>query len=69
MSNFLKIFTIALAILLVVITAIFMALNMPFINAVESGAPCRNDINSVLETMKLLDALYASSDKKQEINF
>ena len=36
MSNFLKIFTIALAILLVVITAIFMALNMPFINAVES---------------------------------
>ncbi len=40
-----------------------------FINAVESGAPCRNDINSVLETMKLLDALYASSDKKQEINF
>lgn len=40
-----------------------------FINAVESGAPFRNDINSVLETMKLLDALYASSDKKQEINF
>ena len=40
-----------------------------FINAIESGAPCKNDINSVLETMKLLDALYASSDKKQEINF
>ena len=40
-----------------------------FINSIESGAPCRNDINSVLETMKLLDALYSSSDKKQEINF
>ena len=40
-----------------------------FINSIETGAPCRNDINSVLETMKLLDALYSSSDKKQEINF
>ncbi len=40
-----------------------------FINAVESGAPCKNDINSVLETMKLLDALYSSSDKKAEIKF
>ena len=40
-----------------------------FINALENGTPCKNDINSVLETMKLLDALYVSSDKKEEIKF
>ena len=36
MSNFFKIFTIFLAILMVAVTVIFMALNMPFINAVDS---------------------------------
>ncbi len=36
---------------------------------VENGGSCKNNINSVLETMKLLDALYTSSDKKEEIKF
>lgn len=40
-----------------------------FINAIENGGSCKNNINSVLETMKLLDALYTSSDKKEEIKF
>ena len=40
-----------------------------FINAVKSGTPTRNQIESVLETAKLLDCLYESSDRKQEISF
>ena len=40
-----------------------------FIKSVEEGVEGKNDIKNVLETMKLLDALYASSDKKQEIKF
>ncbi|MBO7187864.1 MAG: Gfo/Idh/MocA family oxidoreductase [Clostridia bacterium] len=40
-----------------------------FIDSIETGVQSKNNIDSVLETMKLLDALYVSSDKKEEIKF
>lgn len=40
-----------------------------FIEAIEKGGDNRNNIEYVLETMKLLDALYVSADKKEEIKF
>ncbi len=38
-----------------------------FIKAVKTGETNRNNIEDVLETMRLLDALYESADKKKEI--
>ena len=38
-----------------------------FIDAVKTGEKNRNYIDNILESMKLLDALYASSDAKKEI--
>ena len=43
--------------------------NTAFIEAIVSGTPDRNYIDNVLESAKLLDALYASSDKKGEVVF
>ena len=43
--------------------------NTAFIEAIVSGTPDRNHIDNVLESAKLLDALYESSNKKGEINF
>ena len=40
-----------------------------FLEVVENGGVNRNNIDDVLETMKLLDALYASADNKKEISF
>ncbi|MBE6584444.1 MAG: Gfo/Idh/MocA family oxidoreductase [Ruminococcaceae bacterium] len=40
-----------------------------FIESCKSGEKNRNHIDNVLESAKLLDALYASSDKKSEIQF
>jgi predicted dehydrogenase len=40
-----------------------------FINAIKTGVKDRNNIDGILETMKLLDALYKSSDEKTEIKF
>ena len=40
-----------------------------FIESIETGVKDKNNIENILETMKLLDALYASSDNKQEIKF
>lgn len=40
-----------------------------FIDAVEKGGENRNNIKYVLETMKLLNALYDSSEEKEEVRF
>ncbi len=40
-----------------------------FIKSIETGVKDKNNIVNILESMKLLDALYASSDKKSEVQF
>ena len=40
-----------------------------FIRSIETGVKDKNNIDYILESMKLLDALYASADKKEEIRF
>ncbi len=40
-----------------------------FIESIATGVKDRNNITEILESMKLLDALYQSSDEKKEIKF
>ena len=40
-----------------------------FIKSIETGVKDKNNIVNILESMKLLDALYESSDKKSEVQF
>lgn len=40
-----------------------------FIESVQTGVKNKNNITEILESMKLLDALYKSSDEKKEISF
>ena len=40
-----------------------------FLEAIETGEKNRNHIDNILETMKLLNALYDSADAKAEIKF
>lgn len=40
-----------------------------FIEAIQTGVKTKNNIVGVLETMKLLDALYASAERKKELKF
>ena len=40
-----------------------------FIQSIETGEKDKNNIENILESMKLLDALYASAEKKGEIVF
>lgn len=40
-----------------------------FIESVQTGVKDKNNIMEILESMKLLDALYKSSDEKKEISF
>lgn len=40
-----------------------------FLESVATGTPNKNDISSVLESAKLLDALYASAARREEIAF
>ena len=40
-----------------------------FIKAVETGEKNRNNIEYILETMKLLDTLYVSAEEKSEVKF
>ncbi len=40
-----------------------------FINAVRTGEHCRNYIDNILESAKLLDYLYRSADQNKEIAF
>ncbi|MBQ9086169.1 MAG: Gfo/Idh/MocA family oxidoreductase [Clostridia bacterium] len=42
--------------------------DLDFIHSVQTGEKNRNHIDSILESAKLLDALYASADAKQEIS-
>lgn len=43
--------------------------DIAFVEALKTGVPTKNTIENVLETMKLLDALYLSSEKGEEIKF
>ncbi len=45
----------------------YLCENKAFIESVESGEKNRNHIENILESAKLLDALYQSADKKGEI--
>ena len=38
-----------------------------FLRCIDSGIKNKNNIDNILRTMKLLDALYASAEKKSEI--
>ena len=40
-----------------------------FLNAIETGEKTKTYIDNILETMKLLEALYTSSDTKSEVKF
>ena len=40
-----------------------------FLKCIETGEKDRNNIENILESMKLLDALYKSSDMKKELEF
>lgn len=40
-----------------------------FLESLKTGKKDKNNIENILESMKLLDALYKSSDKKEEIRF
>lgn len=40
-----------------------------FLNAVRTGEKTKTHIDNILESAKLLDALYESADKKEEIKF
>ncbi|MBE5743658.1 MAG: Gfo/Idh/MocA family oxidoreductase [Clostridiales bacterium] len=40
-----------------------------FIKSIETGVKDKNNIVNILESMKLLDALYESSEKKAEVKF
>ena len=40
-----------------------------FIQSIETGVKDKNNIDNILESMKLLDALYMSAEKKEEIRF
>ena len=40
-----------------------------FIDSCNSGIKTKTHIDSILESAKLLDALYTSSDEKKEITF
>lgn len=47
----------------------YLCEDIAFINSVNTGIKDKNNIENVLESAKLLDALYTSADKKQEIKF
>lgn len=40
-----------------------------FLESIKTGVKDKNNISEILESMKLLDALYTSSDAKKEIRF
>lgn len=48
---------------------IFLDENIAFIESITTGEKSRSHIDNILETAKLLDALYQSSEKKSEISF
>ena len=46
----------------------YLAESRAFIESIDSGVKARNHIDSILESAKLLDALYQSSEKQQEVS-
>ena len=40
-----------------------------FIQSIETGVKDKNNVENILESMKLLDALYRSAEQKGEIKF
>ena len=44
-----------------------VSLSETFIEAVNTGVKDRNNIENILESMKLLDSLYVSAEKGKEI--
>lgn len=47
----------------------FLCENKAFIESIETGVKNKSNITEILESMKLLDSLYKSSEKKKEIMF
>ena len=45
----------------------YLCEDIAFIQSIETGVKDKNNIDYILESMKLLDALYASAEKKEEI--
>ena len=45
----------------------YLCQDTAFIRSIETGVKDKNNIENILESMKLLDALYASADAKKEI--
>jgi predicted dehydrogenase len=45
----------------------YLCEDQAFIRSIETGVKDKNNIDYILESMKLLDALYASAEKKEEI--
>lgn len=45
----------------------YLAESVAFIDSIHSGIKARNHIDSILESAKLLDALYQSTEKKEEV--
>ena len=51
------------------IPRMYLCEDRAFVESCISGVKNRNYIDNILETMKVLDALYQSADKKEEIKF
>lgn len=49
------------------IPGMYLCEDKAFVESVETGVKNRSYIDNILESMKLLDALYSSADKKEEI--
>lgn len=47
----------------------YLCEDIAFINSIKTGVKDKNNIEYILESAKLLDALYSSADKKKEIEF
>lgn len=47
----------------------YLCEDMAFIESVNTGVKTRNYIDNILESAKLLDGLYASAEKRQEIKY
>ena len=51
------------------IPGMYLCEDKAFIESVETGVKKKSDISEILESMKLLDSLYKSSEAKKEIQF
>ena len=51
------------------IPGMYLCEDKAFIESIETGVKNKSDISEILESMKLLDSLYKSSEAKKEIQF